>query len=134
MRPSWLLLAAACVSATVYAQEQAYPNRPIRLIVTSAAGGSSDTIARTMASAAESHLGRNVVVDNRPGAAGIIGYETVARAAPDGYTLLHGTAALVINPNVYAKLPYSLKDFSAISNLGLGQGYLVVVNPSVPAR
>src|SRR5688572_30983214 len=104
MRRSLLLLTAACVSASVCAQEQAYPNRPIRLVVTSAAGGSSDTIARTIASAVEGHVGRTVVVDNRPGAAGIIGYETVARAAADGYTVLHGTAALVINPNVYAKL------------------------------
>ena len=128
------LACVACIAPAGHAQEQGYPSRAIRLIVTSAAGGSSDTIARTVAAPVEAQLGRSIVVDNRPGAAGIIGYEIVARATPDGYTLLHGTAALVINPSVYAKLPYDLRQFTPITSLGLGQGYLVVVNPSVPVR
>ena len=127
---SGLLIAVA----QVHAREQAYPSRPIRLVSTSAPGGSSDVIARTVAQQVESASGWNFVVDNRAGAAGIIGYGIVAKAAPDGYTVLHATAALVINPSIYRKLPYDVGDFAPITSLGSAYGYLVIVNPSVRAR
>ncbi len=118
-----------------YAREEAYPNRPIRLVSTSAPGGSSDAIARTVVQQIENATGWNFVVDNRAGAAGIIGYGIAARAAPDGYTVLHATAALVINPSIYRKLPYDVhRDFTPITSLGSAYGYLVIVNASVPAR
>ncbi len=129
------LIAIAVVPALAAAQStQDYPVRPIRLVVTSSAGGSSDTIARTVADHVGQRLGRNLVVDNRPGAAGRIGYELVARSSPDGYTLLHGTAGLVIEPAVRKQIPYSVNDFTAVTILGLGYGYLVVINASSPIR
>lgn len=129
------IITIAVVPAGAAAQStQDYPVRPIRLVVTSSAGGSSDTIARTVADHVGQRIGRNLVVDNRPGAAGRIGYELVARSSPDGYTLLHGTAGLVIEPAVRKQIPYSVGDFAPVTILGLGYGYLVVVNASSPIR
>ena len=133
-RICFLSLAAACALGISPASAQDYPVRPVRLVVTSAAGGSSDTIARTIANHVEQQLRRNFVVDNRPGAAGIIGYEVVANAASDGYTLLHATAGLVIDPAVRKKVPYTISDFTPVTVLGLGYGYLVVVNAASAIR
>ncbi|MBX3649944.1 MAG: tripartite tricarboxylate transporter substrate binding protein [Burkholderiales bacterium] len=114
---------------------EAYPDRPIRLVVQSVPGGTSDQIARMITSELETKLGRNLIVDNRAGASGIIATEIVARAQPDGYTLLHTTAAFVTNSALGRKLPYDVqRDFSPISNVALGTGYLLVVNPSVQAN
>lgn len=114
---------------------QGYPNRPIRLVVTFSAGGTPDAIARTVAKQLESQLGQSIVVDNRDGANGIIGTEIVARAAPDGHTLLHVTASFVINARIRRKLPYDIyRDFAPVTNLCLGDGYLLLINPAVPAR
>jgi tripartite-type tricarboxylate transporter receptor subunit TctC len=114
---------------------QAYPNRPIRLVTPFPAGGTAEVIARTIAVQMESQLGQPIVVDSRGGANGIIGTEIVARAAPDGYTLLHVTASFVINPHVYRKLPYDVeRDFTPVTNVILGTGYLLLVHPQVPAR
>jgi tripartite-type tricarboxylate transporter receptor subunit TctC len=125
---------AAALSANI-PQAQAYPTRPIRLVVPFPAGGTADVIARSIANEASTLLGQPFVIDNRGGANSIIGSEIVAKAPPDGYTMLYVTAALVINPHVYLKLPYdALRDFDPVTNGVLGTGYLVVLHPSVPAN
>jgi tripartite-type tricarboxylate transporter receptor subunit TctC len=96
-----------------------YPARPIRVIVPQAPGGSNDIMARYIGGALTERLGRQVVVDNRPGAEGMIGTEIVARANPDGYTLLMASTAFVMNPAVVKKLPYHpIKDFDWVATFG----------------
>jgi len=115
----------------VQAAEQPYPARPIRLLVPQAAGGSNDIMARNVANYLTQSFGRQVVVDNRPGAEGIIGTEIVARSAPDGYTLLLASAAFTMNPAV-RKLPYdSLTAFDWVAKLGTGPTVLTV-GPLLP--
>lgn len=135
-------LAALCVVATVPAvaaaqrassagAEQNYPTRPIRLIVPQAAGGSNDIMARTIGNYLTERLDRQVVVDNRPGAEGMLGTDIVARSTPDGYTLLMVSAAFTMNPAV-RKVPYdSLKAFDWVAMLGSGPTVLTV-GPSLP--
>lgn len=124
--PTFLgLLAAPAVAAPPTAAGPVYPVKPIRIVVTYAPGGSTDVVARLLANPLTEILGQQIVIDNRGGAGGIIGTELVARAAPDGYTLLFGTSAgLSINPLLQRKLPYDVeRDFAPIT--------LVVVNPQV---
>jgi tripartite-type tricarboxylate transporter receptor subunit TctC len=113
---------------------QTYPTKPIRLIVPYPAGGGTDFFARAVGAKLSENLGQQIVVENRPGAATIIGAEAVARAAPDGYTLLLGdTATFAVNPSLYKKLPYDpVKDFQPISLTGRF-ALLLVVHPSVQA-
>ena len=114
---------------------QNYPEHPIRLIVGTAPGGTQDGTARMVSKEVEGLLGQPIVVDNRGGANGIIGYDLVAKAAPDGYTLLHTAVAFAINATVYKKLPFDVsKDFIPVTNIAVGQGALIVVHSSVPAR
>ncbi len=112
-----------------------YPSKVVRIIVPAAAGGGADIIARIFAQPLGKSLGQNFVADNRPGAANIIGTEIVAKAPPDGYTLLLGTTGpLANNPLLYAKLPYdSLKDFAPISNVA-NSAFVLVVHPSLPVK
>ena len=114
---------------------QGYPNRMVRVIVPSTPGGGADIIARIFSQPLGKALGQNFVVDNRPGAANIIGTELVAKAPPDGYTLLLGTTGpLANNPLLYAKLPYdALKDFAPISNVA-NSAFVLVVHPSLPVK
>ncbi len=123
---------AALVSAMVAnAAETQFPIRPIRLLVPQAAGGSNDIMARNVANHLTATFGKQVVVDNRPGAEGIIGTEIVARSAPDGYTLLLASAAFTMNPAV-RKLPYdSLTAFDWVARLGTGPTVLTV-GPLLP--
>jgi tripartite-type tricarboxylate transporter receptor subunit TctC len=131
---SWLVAAGLLVSLTGAAGAQDYPSRPIRLVLGFPAGGTPDALARTVATQVESQLNRNIVVDNRSGANGIIAAEIVAKAPPDGYTILFSPPALIIN-QIIAKTPYDvLKDLVPVANVGLGEGSLLVVNPSVPAK
>ena len=124
----------ACLAWNVV-HAQAYPNHPIRLIVGTAPGGTQDGNARTVAREMESVLGQPIVIDNRGGANGIIGYDIVAKAAPDGYTLLYTAVAFAINASVYKKLPFDVsKDFTPITSIAVGQGALLVVHSSVPAH
>ena len=119
--------------AGVRAAEQQYPTRPIRLLVPQAAGGSNDIMARNVANHLTQSFGRQVVVDNRPGAEGIIGTEIVARSAPDGYTLLLASAAFTMNPAV-RKLPYdALAAFDWVAKLGAGPTVLTV-GPLLPVN
>src|SRR6185503_15970067 len=120
-----------CSSGTL---AQSFATRPIRLVTPFPAGGTADVYARTVANEIAAQLGQPFVLDNRAGANGIIGSDIVAKAAPDGHTLLHSTASLVINPHIYRKLPYDVfRDFEPVTNLLLGTGYLLLLNPSVPA-
>lgn len=123
----------AAVSLHGEAWSQAYPAKPIRFIVPFPAGGGADIFARLIGRKLGENMGQTLVVDNRAGASGIIGSEFVARAAPDGYTLLMGTTGThTTNPAVFAKLPYdSLKDFAAISLVGESP-FVLLVHPSLP--
>lgn len=114
---------------------QAYPSRPIRLVLPYPPGGGSDTIARPLAQKLSESLGQQVVVENRGGASGNIGMEYAARAAPDGYTLVFAlTAQLAVNPGLYARVPYDpVKDYAPITLLGTG-AYILVVHPSLPVK
>jgi tripartite-type tricarboxylate transporter receptor subunit TctC len=124
---------AALAPATAFAQ--AYPQKPIQFIVPFAAGGAGDIFARLVGQKLSAAFGQQVLIVNRPGANGIIGTEQVAKAPPDGYTLLMATTAtLAINPSLYAKLPYdTLKEFAPVTQGTLYQ-YILIVHPSVPAR
>ncbi len=128
-----LLLAPAFVSNAVLAQ--AYPAKPIRLIVPFPPGGGTDVSARILARALSEDPGWQVVVDNRPGATGRIGTELAAKAAPDGYTLVLGTAGPnAILPGAGAKLPYdALKDFTPVTLVDSAD-YILVVHPSLPVK
>jgi tripartite-type tricarboxylate transporter receptor subunit TctC len=125
--------AQAAQRATSAGADQNYPTRPIRLIVPQAPGGSNDIIARYIANYLTERLGRQVVVDNRPGAEGMIGTDIVARSAPDGYTLLMVSAAFTMNPAV-RKVPYDpLKAFDWVAMLGSGPTVLTV-GPLLPVN
>ena len=113
---------------------QNFPARPIRVIVPQAPGGSNDIMARYIGGQLAERVGRPVVVDNRPGAEGMIGTEIVARATPDGYTLLMASRAFTMNPAVVKKLPYDpIKDFDWVAMLGNGPT-IIAVNPSLPVK
>lgn len=114
---------------------QTYPTKPIRLIVPLAPGGGNDTIARLIGQKIQGPLGQSIVIENRPGAGGLLGADLASKAPPDGYTLLLGNAAqLSIIPNVQPKMPYSpTKDFAPVSLIASAP-LLVVVHPSLPVR
>jgi tripartite-type tricarboxylate transporter receptor subunit TctC len=126
----WLLLVAlVCPGASL---AQGYPSKPIRLVVGFTPGGGVDINARLLAAKLSEYLGQPVVVDNRPGAGTNIANEFVAKAAPDGYTLLMSTASVAINMTLYRKLNYdTLRDFTAVSLFSASPNVLVV-NASVP--
>jgi tripartite-type tricarboxylate transporter receptor subunit TctC len=127
-----LVLGSVAIFSTD-AAAQAYPTKPIRILVTSASGSGPDIVARLIGGKLTEALGQQIVVDNRAGASGRIGAEVAARSAPDGYTLLMLTSQLTIVDAMYEHLKYNLvKDFSPISLLGTATSILVV-NPSVPA-
>ena len=132
--PAILSACVMCWAASA-AVAQSYPARPIRLIVATAPSGGQDAAARSISRQLESQIGHPVIVDNRPGANGIVGYDLVAKAVPDGYTLVHTSIAFAINPSVYRKLPFDVvRDFVPITNVIEGQGSLVVVGTAVTAR
>jgi tripartite-type tricarboxylate transporter receptor subunit TctC len=123
---------AALTMATVAAAE--YPAKPIRLIVPAAAGNSADIYARLIASELAKGMGQQVVVDNRPGASGIIGFEALAKAVPDGYTFGYQTFPFVTNTALFSKLPYDMaKDFQPVVLQSAGAS-LLTVTPTLPVR
>lgn len=129
------VVAVAALAAGAQAWAQQYPNRPIRLIVPFPPGGNVDVFARVLYQYVEKDIGQNFVVDNRGGANGILGADVVARANPDGYTLLNTSFAFGVNPAIRKKLPYDVvKDFTPVTMVALGTGYLQVVHPQVPAK
>ena len=133
----WLALCCVPVVAPAHAQDAAgpYPSRPIRLIAPSSAGGPVDVIARIVALGLSERLGQQIVIDNRAGAAGLIGAELVAKSAPDGYTLLFGfSGPLAIVPNLNDATPYdTLTDFAPVT-LAASAPYVLLVHPGVPAK
>ncbi len=134
MRFSWLPALCCAVLVAGAASAQPYPQRPIRLVVPYAAGGSTDTVARIVGQRLSERLGQQVVVDNRTGAGTLIGTGIVAQAAPDGYTLLMATPPLAVNPTLYRKVPYVLeRDFAAVTNIAASSN-LLVVHLSLPAH
>jgi len=130
---SFVLATVAMLAAAAAAQD--YPNRPVRFIVPQAAGGGLDISTRAITLKLTETWGQQIVVDNRPGANGIIGLEIAAKSKPDGYTLLAGfTSVLTVNGHVYKSLPYdTLRDFAPIGQT-VTNTIVLVVNPSVPAR
>jgi tripartite-type tricarboxylate transporter receptor subunit TctC len=128
-------LALACNALPALAQASSYPTKPIRLIVPFPPGGSTDILGRALGQKLSEAWGQQVVVDNRPGAGGSIGADLVAKAPPDGYTLLMGhIGTLAVNPALYPKLAYDpLKDFAPVSLVAIVPNVLVV-NPAVPAK
>jgi tripartite-type tricarboxylate transporter receptor subunit TctC len=129
------LVALACVIAAGGARAQAgYPNKPVKLVVPFAAGGSTTLLARLLTERLGQNMGQPFVIDNRAGAGGNVGMEYVARSEPDGYTLLLGPIGMATNPALYPKMSFDpQKDFAPIS-LYAGVPNLLVVHPSVPAR
>jgi tripartite-type tricarboxylate transporter receptor subunit TctC len=129
--------ALLALAAFAHAQSSfsGYPQKPVQFIVPYAPGGAGDIFARTVAQKLTTSLGQQVVVVNRPGANGIIGMEQVAKAPPDGYTIVMGNSApIVLNPSLYPKLPYDpIKDFAPVT-LGTLYPYILIVHPSLPAR
>src|SRR3954464_14594554 len=115
-------------------QAQPYPNKPIRMIVISAPGGSTDLLSRTLAHSMTETLGQNVVLDNKPGGGGIIATETTAKAAPDGYTILMSNTSHSVLPSLHKKLPYDpIKDFAPVSQVAFTHS-LLLVNPQLPVK
>src|SRR5437660_4998065 len=123
------------VAAPLAAGQAAYPTKPVRLVVPYPPGGTTDLLARAAAQKLSEAWGQQVIVANRPGAAGNIGAELVARSAPDGYTLLMGTVGThAINASLYAKMPYDhVKDFAPVV-LVAGVPNVLVVNPALPVN
>lgn len=125
-----LLFAALALAAVIPAQAQPFPSRPVRVVVPYPPGGANDIVARLLAPKMTEQLGQNLVVDNRGGGNTIIGSELVAKAAPDGHTVLIIAAGHAINPALYAKLPYdTARDFTAVALIGDG-AYVLVAHPS----
>lgn len=130
-----LAVALLCSYGAYAATEaQSYPVRPIRLVVAQSVGGNADFVSRNYAQRLGDRLGKQIVVDNRPGAGGVIATEIVAHALPDGYTLLVAPTQHAINPSLYAKLPYDpQRDLAPVSLLG-SSAAVVVVYPQLPVR
>lgn len=129
-----MVLLAPAISHSQPTLVQPYPSKPIRLIVPSASRGAPDIGARSLASELSAQMDQQVVVDNRPGASGIIGLEMAARAAPDGYTFVYFANTVATNPSLYLKLPYdAIRDFQPIIHATAGLN-LLAVTPSLPVR
>src|SRR5688572_18333839 len=131
------VLSSVCVlfcALAAPADGQEYPTRPVRVVVPFAPGGAVDLVARTIAARLNDGLGQPVIVDNRSGAGGTIGTDIVAKARPDGHTLLVASMGVAVNAVLYPKLPYdTLKDLAPVTTLG-EQPNIVVVHPSVAAK
>lgn len=118
-----------------HAIAQQYPSRPIRLIVPFPAGGNVDVFSRMLFRQVETEMGTNFVIDNRGGANGMIGADVVKNATPDGYTILNTSFGFAVNPAIMKKMPFDIvRDFTPVTNVATGLGYLVVVNPKVPVK
>ena len=128
------VVAGLLVASTAVAHAQSWPSKPVRLVVPYTPGAGTDTISRILAQKLGDQLGQPVVVDNRPGAGGTIGTEIVARAVPDGYTLLFTPTSHAINSNLYPKLGYdTLKDFAPISVVA-SLPVVLAVDPSLKVQ
>ena len=129
------LIAATITALSATAHAQPYPNKPVRIIVPFAPGGNVDITARLVAPGLTEALGQPVLVENKPGAGGTIGADFVAKAAPDGYTLLMGSnSTFSVAPSLYPKNPYHpIKDFAPVASIAIAP-FVLVVNPAFPAN
>ena len=126
---------AASLAWTTGVVAQKYPSRPIRVVIPFPPGGNVDTFARVLLRYVEEDLGQPMVIDNRGGANGIVGADTVAKAAPDGYTIMVTSFGLAVNQYIVKKLPFDLRtDFLPVTNIAIGLGYLMVSHPGVPVK
>lgn len=135
---SWIAALSAmhvfgvCAQPTTAREAARYPDKPIRFVVPSSVGGGNDVLARLLGPRMSEHFGKNLIVDNRAGAGGIIGSDIVAKAPADGYTILIVAGGYTLNPSLYAKLPYdTLRDFDPVSLVACAPN-LLVVHASVP--
>ena len=135
MRRQLLTLGLLMALAPLAHAQPAYPNKPVRLIVPFAPGGSTDVLARLLSEELRAELGQPVIVENKPGAGGNIGGDLVAKAPADGYTVLVAAAGpTVVNPSLYAKMPYSpAKDLRPVTLL-INEPNLMAIHPSIPAK
>ena len=124
---------AMAFAPALHAQD--YPARPVRWVLGFAPGGSPDSVARIVTPALTAQMGQSMVLDNRPGANGILAADIVAKSNPDGYTLLITSAAFAINPSIARKLPFdTIKSFEPVTNISSSEALLLAVSPSVPAN
>jgi tripartite-type tricarboxylate transporter receptor subunit TctC len=137
MRRRCVILAATAVALAATgasASAQGYPSRPVRLIVPAAAGGPSDIMARIISQKLSEAWNQQFIVENIPTGAGNVGVGMVAKSPPDGYTILTPTSAIIVNPSLYAHLPYdTVRDFAAVTNAAASP-HVLTVTPSVPAH
>jgi tripartite-type tricarboxylate transporter receptor subunit TctC len=130
-----LALAGTLWALCAVALAQPYPGKPVRVIVPFAAGGTPDVVGRIISQQLAAQTGQTFVVENRPGADGVVGAQTVAEAPPDGYTLLVTSSSFVVNPSFHKKLPFDvIRDFEPVSNVAATEAYILGVYPGLPAR
>jgi tripartite-type tricarboxylate transporter receptor subunit TctC len=130
----WILAAVLLLAGVAPSWAQGYPNRPVRVVVGFPPGGPTDVIARLVSQKLSESLGQQFFVENMSGAGGNIASGQVARAAPDGYTIMAISTGFMVNPSLYAKVPYDpIKDFAAVTLVAVSPNVLVV-NPKVPAK
>lgn len=130
-----LLSMAACVAAgSAVCQAQAWPNKPIRMLVGFPAGGPTDVVARLVSDKVSAQVGQRIVIDNRPGAAGNIAVEILTKSTPDGHTLLYSSNAIALSPGLYSRLGYDPnRDLAPVTEIGAGC-LIFVVHPSLPVQ
>ena len=135
MIPAYRLIVALWIGlSAVHAQTTAYPNRVVRMVVPSSAGGGTDIAARIVAPRLSERLGQQIVIENRPGAGTVIGTDVVAKAAPDGYTVLMAISTLATNPVIYRKMPYdAVRDFAPVTQVA-SLPNMLIVHPSMPVK
>src|SRR5215813_9360933 len=134
MRWPWLTVLISLVSGAIATSAQNYPSKPIRIIVPFAAGGAVDALARILSIRLQEQLGQPVIVENRAGAGGMTGADVVAKAPPDGYTILQNTNGQAIAPALYRSLPFdTLKDFAPVTQL-VSTSTVLVANAKLPAK
>lgn len=130
----WSVLLLSAVVTAIHAQEPPYPSKPVRIIAPFQPGGGTDLLARLIGQKLTESLGATFIVENRPGAGGVLGADIVAKSRPDGYTLITVSASHSINPSIYKRLPFdTVRDFAPITTLASGPG-LLVVHPSLPVK
>ncbi|MGE5526089.1 MAG: Bug family tripartite tricarboxylate transporter substrate binding protein [Rhodospirillaceae bacterium] len=124
---------ALLMLAPLFAAAQNWPARPVRIVIPFTPGGGSDTTARILSQKMGENTGQNFIADNKPGAGGNIAFEFVAKAEPDGYTLLYSPVGIAINPTLFSRVNYRIEDFTAITHIGEAP-LLVVANNALPVR
>ena len=133
-----IVSAALCLAVALAASDahsQQYPAKQVRVIVPFAAGGTPDVVARVIAQQLSTQTGQTFVVENRPGADGVVGSQAVAESPPDGYTILVTSSSFVVNPSFHKTMPFNvIRDFEPVTNIAATEAYILGVNPKVPAQ